>query len=79
MKYNIISAVRNQSTITTVVKVENEGVEEFVTISHFNPSSIEVIHENITNRILSDINQKNAERICDEVLLKIELNTDIEI
>lgn len=79
MKYNIISAVRNQSTITTVVKVQNNGVEEFVTINHFSPITVVTIHENIVNRILSDINQKNSERICDQLLNEIELNTDIEI
>ena len=79
MKYNIISAVRNESTITTVVKVQNNGVEEFVTINHFSPSTVVAIHENIVNRILSDIDQKNSERICDQLLNEIELNTDIEI
>lgn len=79
MKYTIISAIRNQSTITTVVQIENDGIGETLSVSHFNPSSVDVIHENIVNRILSDINQKNSEAICEEVLSKLEFNKDVEI
>jgi hypothetical protein len=79
MKYTIISAVRHQSTITTTVQVESDGIGEVLSVSHFNPSSVDVIHENIVNRILSDINQKNSEAICEEVLNTIEFNKEVEI
>jgi hypothetical protein len=79
MKYTIINAIRNQSTITTTVQVDNDGIGEVLSVSHFNPSSVDIIHENILNRILSDINQKNSEAICEKVLNTIEFNKEVEI
>jgi hypothetical protein len=68
MAYTLISATQNEDTITTTVDIELSTGTSRIEIAHFRPDSIEVIHNNILDRILSEQSKIDAYKNCQSIL-----------
>lgn len=79
MNYKIISKTQKEDTIITLVEFNNSGDVFQATISHFQPQDLNAISENIKNRGLVEVRNREAATFCDGLMGEIVLNQIIEI
>ncbi len=79
MTYKILSTRQNEETLYTEVEYNLEGEIMTIEVSHFAPTSIETIEQNIINRGLTEIRKLEIARQIQSLIPQIAINVETEL
>jgi hypothetical protein len=79
MTYKILSTRQNEETLYTEVEYNLDGVLTTIEVSHFAPTGLEIIEQNIINRGLTEIRKLEIARQIQSLIPQIEINVETEL